>query len=82
MSHTTNDRVVSLIAQEFHLPKEELSPQSRLDDLGLDSMDCTSLIMALEAAFAIRVPDAEIHLVHTVSDVVALVEQRLEPTAA
>ena len=48
--------------------------QSLTDDLGADSLGVLELVMELEAAFGIDVPDARMEDVKTVADVVALVE--------
>lgn len=49
--------------------------QSLTDDLGADSLGTLAyLVMELEAAFGIDVPDARMEDVKTVADVVALVE--------
>ena len=48
--------------------------QSLTDDLGADSLGVLELVMDLETAFGIDVPDARMEDVKTVADVVALVE--------
>lgn len=48
--------------------------QSLTDDLGADSLGVLELVMNLETAFGIEIPDARMEDVKTVADVVALVE--------
>ena len=48
--------------------------QSLTDDLGADSLGVLELVMDLETAFGIDIPDARMEDVKTVADVVALVE--------
>ncbi len=48
--------------------------QSLTDDLGADSLGVLELVMDLEAAFGIDIPDDRMEGVKTVADVVALVE--------
>ena len=48
--------------------------QSLTDDLGADSLGVLELVMELETAFGIDVPDARMEDVKTVADLVALVE--------
>ena len=48
--------------------------QSLTDDLGADSLGVLELVMDLETAFGIDIPDDRMEDVKTVADVVALVE--------
>ena len=48
--------------------------QSLTDDLGADSLGVLELVMDLETAFGIDIPDDRMEHVKTVADVVALVE--------
>ena len=51
-----------------------LSPGTHLqDDLGMDSLELVELGIALENAFAIKLPDAEIRRCVTLGDLVQLV---------
>jgi acyl carrier protein len=45
-----------------------------LDDLGADSLDVVELVMALEDAYDITVPDEAIERLHTLGDVQRYVE--------
>lgn len=75
-------RVYAILEQEFSISTDRLQDNTTLDNLGMDSMDCTALVMALEAEFAIRVKDAEIHQLQTVGDVVRMVGDHLAGQAA
>ncbi|MDD3760587.1 MAG: phosphopantetheine-binding protein [Acidithiobacillus sp.] len=70
-------RVYGLLEQEFGITPDRLKDYTTLDSLGLDSMDCTALVMALEAEFVMQVKDAEIHHLQTVGDVVRMVGDHL-----
>ena len=48
---------------------------SFIDDLGADSLDIVELIMALEEAFDIEIPDADAEKVVTVGDVVEYIKE-------
>lgn len=76
-------RIYDLLEQEFGISQDRLNDSATLDNsLGLDSMDCTALVMALESEFAMQVKDAEIHHLQTVGDVVQLVSDHLAGQAA
>lgn len=57
-SRTTEDRVVSLIAHELKISKEEITKDANLKtDCGMDSLDEVCIIIALEKHFGINIPD-------------------------
>jgi acyl carrier protein len=48
----------------------EVTPDARiLDDLGADSLDVVEMVMSIEEAFDIEVPDEDVEELRTVSDV-------------
>ena len=62
MSETNNlqERVISLIAKQLGVEKENISPDaSFVDDLGADSLDTVELVMAIEDEFTITIADDE-----------------------
>ncbi len=71
-------RLLEVIAHQLGVERAELTPTSRfVDDLGADSLDVVELVMALEEAFDVEVPDADVQGLETVADVVQYVNQRL-----
>ena len=46
-----------------------------IDDLGADSLDIVELIMALEEAFDMEIPEAEAEKISSVGDVVEYIEK-------
>lgn len=51
----------------------DVSPETELDSLGLDSLDMLDLVRNLESKFAVTVPDEAITHMSTVGDIVASV---------
>jgi len=71
-------RVRELMVTQLGVEEGELVPQaSILDDLGADSLDVVELVMALEEAFDIEVPDDDVEGIRTVGDVESYVTSRL-----
>ena len=57
----------------------ELTPATTLrDELGLNSLDAVDLVLDLEEAFGIELPDEELIGFERVGDVVAAVKSRLD----
>jgi acyl carrier protein len=74
----TRERVLELLRSELGLlPDQEITDESRLEDLGATSMDRYEVSLALEETFDIEIPDAEIEgeAFQTVGGVIAYVEQ-------
>ncbi len=71
------EKVTKIVAEKLSVePEEVLLEASFVDDLGADSLDLVELIMAMEEAFDIEVPDEEAEKLQTVQDAVKYVEAR------
>jgi acyl carrier protein len=58
------------LANEFELEPSAVVPEARMrEDLGLDSLDAVDLIVAIEKALHIRVPEELAREMQTVGDV-------------
>ena len=52
------NRVAEIIVEQLGVSPEEISPEaSFMDDLGADSLDIVELVMAMEEAFEVEIPD-------------------------
>ena len=50
------DRVINIIAEQAVLEPSDVTPNSTLEDLGIDSLGLVESIFAIEEAFDISVP--------------------------
>ncbi len=50
------DRVIAIIAEQAVLDPSDVTPDSTLEDLGIDSLGLVESIFAIEEAFDINVP--------------------------
>ena len=63
------EKIKKIVAEKLSVELEEVVPEaSFVDDLGADSLDLVELIMAMEEAFDIEVPDEEAEKLQTVQD--------------
>jgi len=70
-------RIKEIIAQKFGVAPSEIKSEASLtNDLGLDSLDCVELVMEMEKAFNMEIPDADAEKLSTVSDLVSYVTAR------
>ena len=68
------DRVRNLLSEQLGVDRSEMKPSAKiLEDLGADSLDVVELVMALEEAFDIEIPDDEAERMNTIGDVEAYV---------
>ena len=68
------DRIKAVIAEQLGVAMAEVTDNADfIKDLGADSLDTVELVMALEEAFEIEIPDEVAEKVRTVEDVVSLV---------
>lgn len=67
-------RVIEILKQ-FGIPESAITDQTHFSrDLGLDSLDTVDLIMQLEKAFGIRIPDEDYGKLTTMQDVLTYLE--------
>ncbi|MDQ6624281.1 MAG: phosphopantetheine-binding protein [Verrucomicrobiota bacterium] len=81
-AETTAQRVIRVIAKDKKLPPEQLTPETKFEDLMMDSLDALNMIFALEEEFDISVPNADAVKMRSVGDAIAGVEQLLAQKAS
>ena len=70
MSDELAEKVLSAIASSKRIPRERVSLESTLEDLGMDSLDQLNLLFALESDFNISISDEEAKSIRTVREMV------------
>ena len=68
---SAEDKVIDIIVEQLSVDKSKVVPgASFVDDLGADSLDLVELIMAMEEAFGIEIPDEVAEKITTVQDAI------------
>ena len=68
--------VVDTLSSEFELEREKIVPEARLrEDLGLDSLDGVDLIVALEKALSVQIPETDARQMRTVADIFTFIDK-------
>jgi acyl carrier protein len=70
MGDSLEIKVRNILAEQLGVDLAEVTPDARiLDDLGADSLDVVEMVMSIEEAFDIEVPDQDVEELRTVADV-------------
>jgi acyl carrier protein len=73
------DQVSQIIIEQLGVTKEDLLLEASFsDDLGADSLDIVELVMAMEEAFDIEIPDDDAEKIQTIADAFSYVRTRVE----
>jgi acyl carrier protein len=69
------EQVKQIIAEQLGVEEAEVTASvSLVDDLGADSLAQVELVMALEEAFDLEIPDADAEKIRTVQDAIDYIE--------
>ncbi len=68
------DKIRAIISEQLDIDESEITPDTTLEDLGVDSLDLVDIVMDIEDEFELEVPDDALERFTTVGDVVAFVE--------
>jgi acyl carrier protein len=74
------DEILDIVAQKALIDRTKLSPEAKLADLNVSSLDMVEVMFALEDKFGIELPfnaNTNADEFETVGDVIALVEKQL-----
>lgn len=73
--NNVKNKVLSIIADQLDLDASEINMEaSFVNDLGADSLDTVELILALEEAFGVNIPDEEAEKITTVQQAIEKIQ--------
>jgi acyl carrier protein len=71
-----NEKVKQIISEQLGVDEAEVTPSaSFVDDLGADSLDQVELVMALEEAFDLEIPDEDAEKIRSVQDAMDYIDK-------
>lgn len=72
------EKVVDIISERLGVPKEKITEDTTfVNDLGADSLDQVELVMELEDAFDLSIPDEEAENITTVGDAIRYIQEHI-----
>ncbi len=70
------EKVSEIIVKQMGVNKEQVKPEtSFINDLGADSLDTVELVMELEDAFDVNIPDEDAEKIQTVGDAINYIKE-------
>ncbi|HBV85815.1 acyl carrier protein [Desulfosporosinus sp.] len=64
------EKVKAIVVEQLGVDEGTITPETSFEELNADSLDIVELIMALEEAFDLDIPDEEAEKIRTVGDAV------------
>jgi acyl carrier protein len=77
MAENLEEKVIKIIVEQLEVPAEKVTlSTSFVDDLKADSIDLAELMVILEEAFKMEIPDEDSEKIKTVGDAVNYIKSR------
>jgi acyl carrier protein len=72
------ERVAEIIVAQLGVSRDEVVAEASFtDDLGADSLDIVELVMAMEEAFDVEIPDEDAEKIQTIGAAIAYLKAKL-----
>ncbi len=76
MAENVQAEVKRIIKEQLDVDEKDIKPESSfIDDLGADSLGLVELVLAVEEAFEIDIPDEDTEKIRTVQDAIDYIEK-------
>jgi acyl carrier protein len=80
MADEVAEKVIATLASVKRIPAENITVDTNLQEMGIDSLDVFTLLFELENAFKISIPDDDVRSIKTVNDIVVGIKKILAST--
>lgn len=69
------EKVKAIVVEQLGVDEVDVTQETSFEQLNADSLDIVELIMALEEAFDLDIPDEEAEKIRTVGDAVSYIKE-------
>ena len=73
---TNFEQIKKILVEQLDIDEDIVTPDTTIEDLGVDSLDLVEAVMAIEDTFNIKIEDSDLESLKTVNDFVAYVEKQ------
>ncbi len=80
MADEVAEKVIATLASVKRIPAENITIDTNLQEMGIDSLDVFTLLFELENAFKISIPDDDVRSIKTVNDIVVGIKKIIAST--
>ncbi len=78
MSLSVEEKVKQIVVNQLGVEESSVIGKAKfIEDLGADSLDIVELVMAMEEAFGVDIPDEEAEKLRTVGDALKYLHEKL-----
>lgn len=71
-------KIFDIVAKQLNIERGNIKRESSfVNDLGADSLDTVELVMEIEEAFSISIPDEDAQKMQSVGDAIEYIEKRV-----
>ncbi len=78
MMNKLEQEILDTIAEEGEIDKSEITPDSNLYDLGIDSLSSLEILVALEKKYDITIAESRLKNVNSVREIIRIVSSELK----
>lgn len=76
MADDISEKVCNIVRNQLDVEKEKVKPEANfINDLGADSLDIVELVMELEEAFSMSIPDEDAEKIRTVGEAIEYIKK-------
>ncbi len=77
MPDELTQKVVTIISEARHIPPQEITLDSKFDDLGVDSLVAMGIIYDLESEYNIELPNEDVFTIRDVRGLIAVLRKMI-----
>ena len=71
---TNFDQIKKIIVDQLGVDEDAVTPETSIENLGVDSLDLVETIMTVEDEFGVQFEDGDVENLKTVGDIVRYIE--------